>query len=54
MKRKRIPVFFAVDDNYVEFLSVTIASIIDNAKDESFAYTFYVLHNGLSKKSKKR
>ena len=54
MKRKRIPVFFAVDDNYVEFLEVTIASIIDNAKDESFAYTFYVLHNGLSKKSKKR
>ena len=53
MKKKRIPVFFAVDDNYVDFLRVTIASIIDNAKDESFAYTFYVLHNGLSKESKK-
>ena len=54
MKRKRIPVFFAVDDNYVEFLEVTLASIIDNAKDENYAYTFYVLHNRLSKKSKKR
>ena len=54
MKRKRIPVFFAVDDNYIDFLEVTIASIIDNAKDESFAYTFYVLHNGLSKASKKK
>ena len=54
MKKNRIPVFFAVDDNYIDFLEVTLAAIIDNAKDEEYAYNFYILHNGLSKTSKKK
>ena len=49
--KKWINVFFAVDDNYVDFLTITLYSIVDNAKDEKYAYFFNVLHNGLSKES---
>ena len=54
MEKEKITVFFAVDDNYIDFLSITITSIIDNAKDERYSYNFYILHNGLSKESKKK
>ncbi|MBP5408488.1 MAG: glycosyltransferase family 8 protein, partial [Bacilli bacterium] len=54
MKRERIPVFFAVDNNYIDYLVITLTSIIDNAKDERFRYNFIVLHNGLSIESKKK
>ena len=54
MKKKVIPVFFAVDDNYVDYLTIAIASIIDNAKDESYRYNLNILHNGLSNESKKK
>lgn len=54
MKREKIVVFFAVDDNYVDFLRITLASIIDNAKDERYCYDFYVMHNGLKRESKKK
>ena len=54
MRKKRIPVFFAVDDNYVDYLEITLLSIIDNAKDESYKYNFYIMHNGLSKASRKK
>ena len=53
MKTTRIPVFFAVDDNYVDFLRVSLASIIDNAKDKKYRYVFYIIHNGLSIESRK-
>ena len=54
MKQEKISVFFAVDDNYVDFLQITLTSIIENAKDEKYCYRFYVMHNGLSKESKKK
>lgn len=54
MKREKITVFFAVDDNYIDFLLITLTSIIDNAKDENYCYQFYVMHNGLCKESKKK
>ena len=54
MKRKRIPVFFAVDDNYVDFLMITLSSIIDNAKSLEYSYNFIILHNGLKKESKNK
>ena len=54
MKKEKISVFFAVDDNYVDYLCVTLASIIDNAKNEKYKYDFIITHNGLSKDSKKR
>ena len=54
MKRNKIPVFFAVDDNYIDFLKITLTSIIENAKDENYCYQFYIMHNGLSKESRKK
>ena len=54
MKKEKITVFFAVDDNYIDFLTITLSSIIDNAKDEKYSYNFYIMHNGLSKESKKK
>ena len=42
MKKERITVFFAVDDNYVDFLLITLASIVDNAKDEKYSYNFKI------------
>ena len=53
MKKEKINVFFAVDDNYIDFLTITLSSIIDNALDENYTYNFRILHNGLSQKSKK-
>lgn len=54
MKKKRIPVFFAVDDNYVDYLQITIASIIDNAKNEDYSYNFIIMHSGLSIESRRK
>ena len=54
MKKERITVFFAVDDNYVDFLLITLASIVDNAKDEKYSYNFKILHSGLSQASRKK
>ena len=54
MKKERITVFFAVDDNYVDFLLITLASIVDNAKDERYSYNFKILHSGLSQASRKK
>ena len=41
-KQKEIPVCFATDDNYVPFLAVAVASLIDNASKENF-YRIFVL-----------
>ncbi|MBR1640650.1 MAG: glycosyltransferase family 8 protein [Treponema sp.] len=41
-KYKEIPVCFATDDNYVPFLAVAIASLLDNASKENF-YRIFVL-----------
>ena len=54
MKQEKITVFFAVDDNYVDYLQITLTSIIENAKDENYCYQFYVMHNGLSKESRRK
>ena len=54
MKRERIPVFFAVDNNYIDYLKITLTSIIDNAKDDNYRYNFIILHTGLSLESKKK
>ncbi len=42
MKEKEIPICFATDDNYVPFLCVAIASLLDNSSKENF-YTIFVL-----------
>lgn len=41
-KQKEIPICFATDDNYVPFLSVAIASLLDNSLAENY-YRIFVL-----------
>ena len=43
MNTKSINVFFAVDDNYIDYLAVAMKSIIDNAKDLKYSYNFIVI-----------
>ena len=50
--KKTIPLFFAVDDNYSSFLSVTLESIFENASNEYF-YDVIILNIGLKDESKK-
>ena len=42
-----IPIFFATDDNYVPFLDVTLASLIENASNDYF-YDIHILNTGLN------
>lgn len=51
MSRKNIPIFFAVDDNYIKFLKITLTSIIANSS-KAYKYDIYILHDGLSSDSK--
>ncbi len=45
-KKGVIPVFFAVDDNYLPFLSITLESLWENSSHE-YAYETFVLHSGI-------
>ena len=49
MTEKIIPVAFAVNDNYLKYASVTIASILRYQK-KSEQYSFYILHRDICKK----
>ena len=44
---KEIPIFFSTDDNYLPYLDVAIASLIENASKD-FQYRLIVLNTGLS------
>lgn len=46
-KKDVVPVFFAVDENYLPFLYVTLLSIKDNVS-ENRNYKFVVMNNGIS------
>lgn len=50
---KRIPIFYAVDDNYINVITVSIHSLIKNASKER-KYSIYILHTGLSNESKNK
>lgn len=52
-KRKEIPVFFAVDDNYAPFLAVALQSMIDNAS-KNYNYIVKVLHTSVSEENIKK
>ena len=43
---KEIPIFFSADDNYIPYLDVAIASLIENASKE-YRYRIIVLNTGL-------
>ena len=47
MNRKRVPVFFSCDDNYIPFLGVAIKSLIENTTEEN-DYFIFVLHSKMS------
>lgn len=47
---KIIPIFFATDDNYVQFLDVAIRSLIKNASTE-YQYKIIVLNTGLTEEN---
>lgn len=49
--KKVIPLFFAVDDNYSSFLSITLESILENASKD-YKYDIVVLNIGLKEESK--
>ena len=51
-QQKVVRLFFTVDDNYITYLSVTIASIVRHAS-KKYKYHLTILHDGLSSKSKK-
>ena len=47
-KKGIIPLFFATDDNYLPFLSVTLQSLRENSSLD-YDYKIYVLHSGVRK-----
>ena len=52
MSKQNIPVFFAIDDNYVPFLAVALESLVANISEENF-YEIRVLYTQLDDKHKK-
>lgn len=48
---KIIPIFFALDDNYVPFFAVSLKSLVLNASKEYF-YRIHVLNDGISEDNK--
>ena len=46
-EKQTVPVFFATDDNYLPFLTVTLSSMKKNASKQ-YAYRVYILFSGLS------
>ena len=48
--KQKIPICFATDDNYVPFLTVAIASLLDNSSKENF-YKIYVLTSHLTEEN---
>ena len=47
---KEIPIFFSTDDNYIPYLDVAIASLVDNASRE-YKYRIIVLNTGLNEEN---
>ncbi|MBE6687562.1 MAG: hypothetical protein E7591_10105 [Ruminococcaceae bacterium] len=50
---KRIPIFYACDDNFVKFTIVSLQSMIKNASKDHF-YHVYILHTDISEASKEK
>lgn len=50
---KEVPIFFAVDDNYIPVLSVAIKSMLDNAS-KSYKYVIKILNTGIKEENKEK
>ncbi|MBQ3490687.1 MAG: 1-acyl-sn-glycerol-3-phosphate acyltransferase [Clostridia bacterium] len=53
MTEKKIPIFYACDDNFVKYTIVSLQSMIDNASP-AYQYHVYVLHTFISDEMKAR
>ena len=51
MKQQKIPIFFAVDDAYVPFLTVTIQSLSENINKDNL-YVLHVLYTSITEENK--
>ena len=49
---KIIPVFYAVDDNYIPILGASMKSLIENSSKEN-KYEIKILYTSVSEKNKK-
>ena len=49
-RQREIPIFFSTDDNYIPYLDVAIASLIENASP-AYSYRIIVLHTGLKQEN---
>lgn len=52
MNKSNVPIFFAVDDNYVPFLSVALESLVAKITDRNF-YEIRILYTSLNDEHKK-
>lgn len=52
MNNKRIPIFFACDDNFVKFTIVAITSLKANASKD-YIYDIHILYTKMSEEMKK-
>lgn len=50
IENNEIPIFFAVDDNYIPFLAVAIKSLIDNSSRKN-NYKVIILNSGINNKN---
>ena len=50
---KKVPIFFTVDDNYINYMTITLRTIVHKA-NKANRYDIYVIHTGLSKESRNK
>ena len=50
---KEIPIFFAIDDQYIPFLAVALKSLIENA-NKDYKYLIKVLHTNVQEEHMKQ
>ena len=48
--KNEIPIFFSTDDNYIPYLDIAIASLIENASKE-YKYRIIVLNTGIEQEN---
>ena len=48
-----IPIFFAVDDEYIPFLAVAISSLIENSS-KNYYYSIKILYTNIREENKKK
>ena len=51
--KKTVPIFFAVDDQYIPFLAVAMQSLIDNSSQENY-YLIKILYTNISEENQSK